>query len=283
MPPVRTAAALLALTAAHTPADEFDSDGFRIHYTVSGLEQGPTLVLIHGYLGSAAIWGSDFVRPFMNTHRVVAIDVRGHGQSQTSADPDDHGDAAVQDVARLLDHLGVERADIIGYSMGGLIALRLSVLHPDRVNEVVVGGAGFDPDWDATFDAQITNTCADLRAGGGFARIFTFMTEPEGVDPIPPEVVQAVNEQAFTTATRAEWAASLEGFLDWQYDPGQLESCNADVLFICGDRDPFITSARSAARAMPDATLVELPETDHMVAAGHPRFIEAVAEFIKPD
>lgn len=276
--------AALALAPAVAPAESFTSNGFEIHYDVLGQGAGDTVVLIHGYLGSAADWvASPVTARLAETHRVVAIDVRGHGQSDRSANPDDHGDEAVTDVVRLLDHLHVDRADVVGYSMGGCIALRLAVLHPDRVDEVVVGGAGFDRDFDKVLDAQVTSLAADLRAGRGFGRLFEFITEPEGVAPTPPEVVDAVNQQAFAAASPEEWAAVLEGYLDWQYTDDQLEACPARVLFVCGVLDPFIAAARGAALLMPNARLVELPAVAHTEAAARPEFTEAVADFVKPD
>lgn len=275
-------AVLLCLAPAR--ADTFDSAGFAIHYEVlaEGPEHAQAVVLIHGYLRDHTDWANaPTTAALARTHRVIAIDVRGHGRSQRSTDPDDHGDAAVEDVARLLDHLHVERADIVGYSMGGLIALRLAVLHPDRVDEVVVGGAGFDAEFDKAFDEQIRTLAGDMRAGRGLARLFTFI-EPEGTPPLPPEVIERINAEVFAVATPEQWAASLEGFLDWQYTPGQLSACAVPIAFVCSDRDPFIAAARGSAKAMPRATLIELKGFTHGEAMGTPAFTNAVTGFIKP-
>jgi pimeloyl-ACP methyl ester carboxylesterase len=124
-------------------AQTFDSDGVRIGYAVQG--RGEPVVLIHGWLSSAGInWAlpgtSDLLaRDFM----VIALDVRGHGLSDKPASEDAYGPQLVEDVARLLDHLKIKKAHIVGYSMGGIIAGNFIARHPDRVLSGTLGGMGW--------------------------------------------------------------------------------------------------------------------------------------------
>jgi pimeloyl-ACP methyl ester carboxylesterase len=74
--------------------------------------------------------------------RVIAFDNRGHGKSEKPHEANAYGLAMVQDVENLLDHLGLERAYIVGYSMGSAIALKFLTMHPDRVRSAVIGGSG---------------------------------------------------------------------------------------------------------------------------------------------
>jgi pimeloyl-ACP methyl ester carboxylesterase len=76
---------------------------------------------------------------------VIALDLRGHGASDKPRDPAEYGTPFVADLVRLLDHLGIERAHIVGYSMGAVITLKLLTVHPDRVASAVLGGAGWRP------------------------------------------------------------------------------------------------------------------------------------------
>lgn len=99
------------------------SDGVRIHYLEAG-KQGATgapVVLIHGYTGSAqGNWFANGVADALaKRHWVVAIDCRGHGQSEKPHDPEKYGPQMARDVLELMDHLKIDRAHVHGYSMGG--------------------------------------------------------------------------------------------------------------------------------------------------------------------
>jgi pimeloyl-ACP methyl ester carboxylesterase len=121
----------------------FDSNGVKISYTVQG--KGEPVVLIHGWLSSGAInWElPGTVALLAKDHQVIALDVRGHGQSEKPTKEDAYGPELVADVVRLLDHLKIEKAHIVGYSMGGIIAGNFIAMHPDRVLSGTLGGMGW--------------------------------------------------------------------------------------------------------------------------------------------
>ena len=99
----------------------FDSDGVRIHYADRG--RGEPVVLIHGFTGSyARHWESPDVIAALTQagYRVIAMDCRGHGQSGKPTGASDYGLELVRDAVRLLDYLIIERAHVVGYSMGGV-------------------------------------------------------------------------------------------------------------------------------------------------------------------
>ena len=137
------ALAILALCGLPAVADEFDSKGVKIHFVVAG--KGEPVVLIHGLESSASMnWElPGTVRLLSSQYQVIAFDCRGHGQSGKPAGEDQYGVEMVEDVTRLMDHLKVEKAHIVGYSMGGMIAMKFIVLHPDRVLSGVLGGMGW--------------------------------------------------------------------------------------------------------------------------------------------
>lgn len=130
--------------AADKPAlHSFDAGGVKIAYFVQG--KGEPIVLIHGWLSSAGInWAlrrtSDLLA---RDHQVIAMDVRGHGLSDKPAKEEAYGPELVEDVVRLLDHLKIQKAHIVGYSMGGIIAANFLARHPDRVLSGTLGGAGW--------------------------------------------------------------------------------------------------------------------------------------------
>lgn len=140
--------AFLMLATAVVRADEFDSEGVRIHYVVEG--QGTPVILIHGLLASAQInweWPG-ILSALAKNHRVIALDCRGHGLSDKPVTASQYGVNMVDDVVRLMDHLGIRQADVVGYSMGGMITMKLMVLHPERVRSAVLGGMGWMKDGD---------------------------------------------------------------------------------------------------------------------------------------
>ena len=124
-------------------AEEFDSAGTKIYYAVAG--EGKPVILIHGLYSSAKLnWDKPGIsEDLAKNFRVVTLDCRGHGRSDKPKSDEDYGTNMVEDVVRLLDHLHIKKARIVGYSMGGMIALKLVTMHPDRVDSVILGGMGW--------------------------------------------------------------------------------------------------------------------------------------------
>jgi pimeloyl-ACP methyl ester carboxylesterase len=141
---ILAAAVALTLTCSRLArADEFVSAGVKIHYVVQG--QGEPVILIHGLGSSEAMnWGlPGIIAELAKQHRVIALDCRGHGQSDKPTAEGAYGTNMVEDVVRLMDHLHIARAQVVGYSMGGMIAMKLAVLHPECVTAMVLGGMGW--------------------------------------------------------------------------------------------------------------------------------------------
>lgn len=134
---------LMIAGAVPALADDFDSNGVKIHYTVQG--EGEPVVLIHGLDSSGAInWElPGIVKLLAAKYRVIVPDRRGHGRSDKPKEEDAYGVQLVEDVVRLLDSLKIDQAHIVGYSMGGMIAMKFVVMHPDRVKSSVLGGMGW--------------------------------------------------------------------------------------------------------------------------------------------
>ena len=120
----------------------FDSNGVKIRYVTEG--KGEAVVLIHGWMGDSSMWGRDSSG---NTKlkgadgfQVIALDCRGHGKSDKPHEVEKYGPEMAADVVRLLDHLKIEKAHLIGYSSGAFIAGKVTATHPQRVLSVVYGG-----------------------------------------------------------------------------------------------------------------------------------------------
>ena len=121
----------------------FDAKGVKIHFLIEGT--GEPVVLIHGLDSSARMnWQMPgTIDALARDHQVIAVDLPGYGESDKPADPAAYGEQWVDDVILLLDHLNIRKAHIVGYSMGGMVALKLIAEHPERVISGTLGGAGW--------------------------------------------------------------------------------------------------------------------------------------------
>lgn len=130
-----------------SPASQtFDAKGIKVHYLIEGT--GEPVVLIHGLDSSARInWQMPgTIDALARDHQVIAVDLPGFGQSDKPVEADAYGLQWVEDVILLLDHLNLRKAHIVGYSMGGMVALKLIAEHPDRVLSGTLGGMGWLPE-----------------------------------------------------------------------------------------------------------------------------------------
>jgi pimeloyl-ACP methyl ester carboxylesterase len=132
---------LLCVTATGLAQDQFfDSNGVRIRYVEQG--SGDVVVLLHGNGSTLKAWIDAGVFPQLaQEYRVIALDARGHGQSGKPHDVHAYGREMGLDVIRLLDHLGIRRAHIVGYSMGASITAQLLTTHAERFRSATLGGA----------------------------------------------------------------------------------------------------------------------------------------------
>jgi pimeloyl-ACP methyl ester carboxylesterase len=133
----------LILTAMHSVADEFNSAGVKIHYAIQG--HGNPVILIHGLYSNGRLnWDNPGTTALLAKHfQVITMDCRGHGRSAKPTADDAYGTNMVEDVVRLMDHLDIPHAQVAGYSMGGMISMKLAVTHPNRVSLVVLCGMGW--------------------------------------------------------------------------------------------------------------------------------------------
>jgi len=164
--------ALFALAGAS--AEDFVSKGVKLRYVVEG--QGPPVVLIHGLtLDVESQWTDPgIIKALAQDYLVIAMDCRGHGKSDKPHEPAAYGIEMVEDVCRLLDHLRIKKAHIVGYSSGGSIALKLLVTHPERCSSAILG------------DNAVYHEHYDFSAEDKAARNTAAISDPTDVMPKPP-------------------------------------------------------------------------------------------------
>src|SRR5205085_6565387 len=119
-----------------------DANGVKLRYQIEG--QGEPVLLIHGFTANIEIqWGlPGIIAALSKDHQVICYDCRGHGRSGKPHDPKQYGMEMVEDAIRVLDHLKIQKAHVVGYSMGAMITCKLLVTHPDRLLSATLGGAG---------------------------------------------------------------------------------------------------------------------------------------------
>lgn len=190
---------MIAILLALVFADEFDSNGVKIHYSVEG--KGEPVVLIHGLHSSGAInWElPGIVKLLAAKYQVITMDCRGHGRSGKPTGDDQYGIEMVEDVTRLLNYLKIEKAHVVGYSMGGMITMKFVVLHPDRVRSAILGGMGW------------------LKSGGALERIWEKMPSKDG--GLTP-------------------AACTRGLAQMGVTEDEVKAVKVPVSIVVGDRDP---------------------------------------------
>lgn len=127
-------------------AESLEVKGVKLHYIVEG--KGEPVVLIHGLHASTKTnWGLPGVINLLSkNYQVISLDLPGHGESDKPENQDAYGLQMVEDVNQLLDHLKVKKAHIVGYSMGGMIAMKFMAKHPEHVLSGVVAGMGWLPE-----------------------------------------------------------------------------------------------------------------------------------------
>ncbi len=266
---------LLASFGLHAEDRFFDSAGVRIHYTIEG--QGEPVVLIHGFAANALMnWGAPgVIGALAQNYQVIAIDNRGHGQSDKPLDPEAYGAKMVEDVVRLLDHLQIKKAHIAGYSMGGFITGKLVTTHPERVLTATLGGAG----WLREKDKLLDTLAESLEEGKGMAPLLTFLT-PKDQPPPTPERIEAVNKMLLAFNDPKALAAVARGFGSLVTAENKLRANKVPVLAIIGDKDSLKDGVDQLSQVMANLKVVTIEGADHMSAFVRPEFTAALKSFL---
>jgi pimeloyl-ACP methyl ester carboxylesterase len=244
----------------------FRSDDAEIAYMDAG--EGEPVVLVHGF---ASTKETNWVVPgWIETlrragRRAIALDNRGHGASTKLYDPARYHSAIMaQDVRALMDHLGIARAEVMGYSMGARITAYLALAHPERVRRIVIGGLGIR-----------------LVAGVGLPESIALALEAPSLAAVSDP--QGRGFRAFAELTRSDLkalAACIRGSRQ-TLSPDEVARIAAPALIAVGTTDTIAGSAHELAALMRQARAFDIPGRDHMLAVGDKVFKAGVVQFLQ--
>ena len=236
----------------------FVSDGLRLAYidvAPQGHDRGEPILLIHGFASNHRV---NWVNPrWVETlthdgRRVVAFDNRGHGQSDKPTDPAAYHSAQMAaDARRLLDHLGIARADVMGYSMGARIAAYLALANPDRVRRLILGGLG---------DRLVEGVGLPL----GIADAMEAPSLDALIDPMQ-RMFRAFADQ--TKSDRVALAACIRGSRQ-TLTHAEASRIACPTLVAVGTRDTVAGDPHRLAAILPHASVLDIPGRDHNLAVG---------------
>ncbi|MBY6242251.1 alpha/beta fold hydrolase [Methylosinus sp. Sm6] len=249
--------------------EQFESNGVQLAYAdfpPLAEDRGEPIVLVHGFASTHAVnWlFPQWVKTLTEDgRRVVALDNRGHGRSAKIYDPAAYDLALLaDDIARLLDHLGLDRADIMGYSMGARIATRLAIAHPQRVRSLILGGIG-----------------ANLVTSA-LPRGLPEAMEAERIEDIDDPLLKMF--RGFAEASRSDLAAlaACARGANQIVDRAALAQIVAPALICVGTRDEVAGDPHPLQPLFRNAHIVDIPGRDHNRAVGDRVYKQAVIDFL---
>ncbi len=232
---------------------------------------GEPVVLVHGFASNANNnWGmTGWYSLLARRYRVIAMDCRGHGTSGKPHDRESYsGEKMGGDVIRLLDHLGIERTLLMGYSMGARISLGLLMSHPQRLRAVVLGGIGAPSNTGVTSNRSVI--VAALLAA----------------DPKTIKSETAKQFRQFAELNKNDLKALAACMGAHRPDTtgeelAQLRSGRVPVLIVIGTRDLLVGNPEELRDAIAGGQLVKLEGRDHLNAPGDKHYKEAVLKFFE--
>jgi pimeloyl-ACP methyl ester carboxylesterase len=246
-----------------------DVNGLHLYHEVHG-DRGAPLVLLHGGMLTIELSFATLIPTLARRHRVVAVELQGHGRTADVDRPITPANSA-GDVVALLDHLGIDRAHVLGHSMGGAVALELAVHHPDRVLSVVPCSASVRPEGmhEDFLDPARMATSTRMPTAQDMADM---QAAYQRLSPHPEHFADFLAALSVSQADLVGWSDE------------QLAGITAPVLIVQGDHDfTTVEHAGLMLELIPGSQLAVLPGTTHMQVTRRTEvLLPLLAEFLTP-
>ncbi|WP_156528387.1 alpha/beta fold hydrolase [Bradyrhizobium stylosanthis] len=232
-------------------------NGIKVWYAMFG--RGEPVLLLHGGLANANYWGHQ-VRALQRHYQVIVMESRGHGRSTRNQEPYGY-DLMASDVIGLLDHLGIKKTAIVGWSDGAIIGLDIAMKHPERVSRLFAFAANSDPSGVADIASSEVFNAYIARAGEEYKRL----------SPTPTAYKSFVDEITKMWESQPKWTAS------------DLAAIKVPTWIVDGDHDEAIKRENTEFMAanIPGAGLLIQPEVSHFSFLQDPgQFNDDVLRFL---
>ena len=274
--------AIAPSVAAATFEDKYlDANGVKLRYIDTG--KGETIVLLHGGTSRLESWITPgVVDNLSKDFRVIAFDARGHGKSDSPHEPAAYGRQQALDVVRILDALKIDKAHIIGFSLGSSTVAQLLTLHPERfLTGVQVAGAGRSPQ--EANNPRIETEAAEI-ARDCISRSRMMRQAPAGMKPTEEEIQQRIIAcRADKNFDQLATAASLRGYKDQAVTAEQMAAVKVPTMGIVGTLDHTLKAMQELKTIRPAMKLVILDGVSHTGKTGiqgDPRLVTEIRTFI---
>jgi pimeloyl-ACP methyl ester carboxylesterase len=262
-----------AMAAAEPVGDRVEVNGMQMYYEVSGA--GDPLIVLHGAYMNIPSMGA-IIPKLAESHKVYALEFQGHGRTTDIDRPITYPNLA-DDVAAFMDAVGLQKADVFGYSMGAAAGLQFAIRHPDRVNKLIAASAAYDAEgWQPEFKAFIPQMTVEMFVGMPFAEEYRKLAaNPDGFPALVEKLIALEKEP-----------------MAWEAD---VKAMKTPVLIITGDAD-VATLEHSVAlfrllgggvmgdmgKPLPASRLAVLPATSHTAVITQTDLLLALIEpFLK--
>ncbi|APO72642.1 alpha/beta hydrolase family protein (plasmid) [Rhizobium gallicum] len=258
------------LAEAQPAGNRVKVNGMQIYYEVSG--DGDPLVVLHGAYMNIPSMGT-IIPKLAKTHKVYALELQGHGRTTDIDRPITYPNLA-DDVAAFMDAVGLNKADIFGYSMGAAAGLQVAIRHPEKVNKLIAASVAYDAEgWQPEFRAFIPQMTVEMFVGMPFAKDYRKLAaNPDGFPALVKKLIALEHEP-----------------MAWEAD---VKAVKTPVLIVTGDAD-VATLEHSVAmfrllgggtmgdmgKPLPTSRLAVMPATSHTAVINQPELLQA---FIEP-
>lgn len=251
---------------------KFSSDGVNLAFIdlapTNDAPRGESIMLVHGFASSHMVnWvNTQWTKTLTHAgYRVVALDNRGHGQSDKPHEPEAYSSHIMaEDVRRLMDHLEIARADVMGYSMGARISAHLALAHPQRLRSLLLGGLGIH-----------------LVEGVGLPLGIADAMEAPSLDVLSDPMQRMF--RAFADANKSDLkalAACIRGSRQ-TLTPDEVGRIVMPTLVSVGTKDDVAGSGQELAALIPNAEAFAIEGRDHNLAVGDKTHKQAVLDFLR--
>jgi len=259
---------LLCLLAPLAAAQDrsFDSAGVRIRYVDYG--SGAAVLLIHGFTADLErSWVETGILPDLaRDHRVIAFDLRGHGGSDKPHEPRAYDEVAL-DAIRLLDHLAIDKAHVVGYSLGGIIAAKLLTTYPQRFASALLAGAAYRRSRSERSDREADAAAREIEAG--VYRALLVSTAPTDEPSLKEADIRARSAEIAGRNDQRALAALMRARRALVVSDAEIATVRVPSLAVVGAADPALPRVKAMQGVWAGLEVVVLPGATHPTV--HPR------------